>query len=65
MQGRFKKILGKTQEEVESQNQRRQSRSLHQVLELQAGKHKTETNGLVGILSKEMNRIGKYWAYDG
>ena len=51
----------KTQEEVEYQNQRGQSRSLHQVLELQAGKHKTETNGLVGILQKETNRIGKYW----
>ena len=54
--------LGKTQEKVESQNQRGQSRSLYQVLELQAGKHKTETNGLVGIPRKEMNRIGEYWA---
>ena len=54
--------LGKTREEVESKIWRGQSRSLHQVLELQAGKHKTETNGLVGFLSKETNRIGKYWA---
>ena len=29
-------------------------------LKLQAGKHKTETNGLVGIPRKEMNRVGKY-----
>ena len=35
---------------------------MYQVLELQAGKHKTETNGLVGIPRKEMNRIGEYWA---
>ena len=62
MQERFKESVGKTQEEVESQNQRGQSSSLHQVLELQAGKHKAETNGLLGILRKEMNRIGKYWA---
>ena len=54
--------MGKTREEMESKNQRVQSRSLHQVLELQAGKHKTETNGLVGFLGKEMHRIGKYWA---
>ena len=59
---RFKESLGKTQEEVESQNQRGQSRSLYQVLELQARKHKAETNGLVGIPRKEMKRIGKCWA---
>ena len=41
------------QEEVESQDTRRQSRGLHQVLELQAGECKTETNGLVGFLRKE------------
>ena len=58
MQGRFKESLGKTQEELESPTLRGQSRSLHKVLELQAGKHKTETNGLVGILRKETNRIG-------
>ena len=46
---------------MESQSQRGQSRSLYQVLELQAGKHKTETNGLVGIPRKESNRIGEYW----
>ena len=51
--------MGKTREEVECENQRGQSRSLHQVLELQAGKHKTETNGLVGLLRKEMHGIGK------
>ena len=33
-QGRFKKSKGKTQEEVESENQRGQSGSLHTVLEL-------------------------------
>ena len=42
---------------MESQNQRGHSKSLHKVLELQAGKHKTETNGLVGILRKETNKL--------
>ena len=57
--------MGKTREEVESENQRGQSRSLHQVPELQAGKHKTETIGLVGFLRKETHRIGKYRVKDG
>ena len=51
--------MRKTREEVESENQRGQSISLHQVLELQAGKRKTETNGLVGFLRKEIHGIGK------
>ena len=33
-----------------------------EVYTLQAGEYKTETNGLVGILRKETNRISKYWA---
>ena len=47
------KSLGKTQEEVESQNWRGQSGSLYQVTELLTGECKTETNGLVGFLRKE------------
>ena len=38
------------------------SRSLFQVPEIQAGEYKTESNGLVGFLRKETNRIGKHWA---
>ena len=49
--------MGKTQ--VESQDKRRQSRGLHQVLELQTRKCKTEANGLVG-LSEVDNLQGIY-----
>ena len=59
--GGFKKNLGKTQEAIESQIKGQQSGSLYQVPESQAGKYKTETNGLVGILRKETIRIREYW----
>ena len=41
---------------MESQNQRGQSRRLCQVLELQAGKHKIETNGLA-FLEKNQTEL--------
>ena len=42
---------------MDSQTQRGQSRSLYQVLELQARKHRTETNGLVAIPRKEQTEL--------
>ena len=42
---------------MESQEKRRQSRGLHQVLDLQTRKCKTEANGLVGILGQKRTEL--------
>ena len=49
--------MGKTQEEIEPKNKRRQSRGLHQVPELQTRKCKTEANGLVGSLGEKRTEL--------
>ena len=41
---------------MESENKRRQRGSVHQIPKLQIREYKTETNGLVGFLKKQMHR---------
>ena len=42
---------------MEPKNKRRQTRGLHQILELQTRKCKTEANGLVGFLGEKMTEL--------
>ena len=49
--------MAKTREKMEPKNKRRQSRGLHQLLELQTRKCKTEANGLVGFLGEKRTEL--------
>ena len=57
--------MGETGETLESQDKRRQSAILHEVLALQARECETEANGLAGIHGEEKKGASEYRTYNG